>query len=183
MGAVPNPARSAVAFPRRLALLLTLVVGVSALGTGPFGTAAFEAAWAQSGLPLPRFVSLRSAEVNLRTGPGPSYPIEWVYLRRNMPVEVIAEFDNWRKVRDWQGTVGWVHQNLLSGERDVRITGVERVLLSRAEDGMPVARLMPGVIARILRCGPDWCELATDSYRGWLPRQDFWGLYPHETFD
>lgn len=178
-----NPARSAVAFPRRLALLLTFLVGVSALGAAPFDAAPSGPAWAQSGLALPRFVSLRSAEVNLRTGPGPTYPIEWVYVRRNMPVEVIAEFDNWRKIRDWQGTVGWVHQNLLSGERFVRITDAERVLLSRAEDGTPVARLMPGVIARVLRCGPEWCELEAGGYRGWLPRQAFWGLYPHETFD
>lgn len=180
---MPSPARSAAVFPRRLALLLTLLVGVSALGAIPLGTASFGTAWAQSGLPLPRFVSLRSAEVNLRTGPGPTYPIEWVYLRRNMPVEVIAEFDNWRKIRDWQGTVGWVHQNLLSGERYVRITDAERMLLSRAGDGTPVARLMPGVIARILHCGLEWCELETGGHRGWLPRQDFWGLYPHETFD
>src|SRR3546814_9474044 len=76
-------------------------------------------------------------EVNLRTGPGPTYPIEWVYLRRNMPVEIVAEFDNWRKIRDWQGTVGWVHQNLLSGERYARIANAERVLLSRAGDGTP----------------------------------------------
>jgi SH3-like domain-containing protein len=183
VGAVPNPARSAADFPRRLALLLTILVGASALGAASFGTAPFGVARAQSGLPLPRFVSLGSAEVNLRTGPGPTYPIEWVYLRRNMPVEIVAEFDNWRKIRDWQGTVGWVHQNLLSGERYARITNAERVLLSRAGDGTPVARLMPGVIARILRCGPEWCELETGGYRGWLQRQGFWGLYPHETFD
>lgn len=183
---MPNLARSAAVFSRRLALLLTILVGASALGAvGPFGADSgpgMAVAQAQTGLPLPRFVSLRSAEINLRTGPGPTYPIEWVYLRRNMPVEVIAEFDNWRKVRDWQGTVGWVHQNLLSGERFARIIDAERVLLNQAESGAPVARLMPGVIARILRCGPEWCELETGGYRGWLSRDDFWGVYPQETF-
>lgn len=150
---------------------------LAGLGTGTGG------AWAQSGLPLPRFVSLGSNEINLRTGPGGSYPVEWVYQRRNMPVEIVAEFDNWRKVRDWQGTVGWVHQNLLSGERHARITDAERLLLSRPRDGAPVAWLMPGVIARILSCQPEWCELEAGGHRGWLSREEFWGVYPHELFE
>src|SRR4026209_512491 len=70
-----------------------------------------------SGLPLPRFASLRSDEVNVRTGPGPRYPIDWVFKRKAMPVEIVAEYENWRKIRDWQGASGWVHQSLLSGQR------------------------------------------------------------------
>ncbi|HKH69397.1 MAG TPA: SH3 domain-containing protein, partial [Reyranella sp.] len=66
-----------------------------------------------SGLPIPRFASLRSDEVNVRTGPGPRYPIDWVFKRKAMPVEIVAEFENWRKIRDWQGASGWVHQSLL----------------------------------------------------------------------
>ncbi len=182
----PRPLRRRL--PAWMALALaTLVAGaVALLPAAPrlAGPAAGTGnAWAQSGLPLPRFVSLGSNEINLRTGPGGSYPVDWVYQRRNMPVEVIAEFDNWRKVRDWQGTVGWVHQNLLSGERYARITDVERLLLSRPGDGTPVAWLMPGVIARILSCQPDWCELEAGGYRGWLSRDGFWGVYPHEVFD
>lgn len=142
-----------------------------------------EAAAAETGLPLPRFVSLRSAEVNLRTGPGNTYPIDWVYKRRHMPVEVIAEFDNWRKIRDWEGAVGWVHQNLLDGRRYVLITG-ERLLLSRpAPDAPPVARVMAGVIARLLTCQAAWCRLDADGHEGWLPRDGFWGVYAAETFD
>jgi SH3-like domain-containing protein len=139
---------------------------------------------AETGLPLPRFVSLRSAEVNLRTGPGSTYPVDWVYLRRHMPVEVIAEFDNWRKIRDWQGTVGWVHQNLLDGRRYARIAGADRTLLARpAADSPPVALLRQGVVAELLECEPQWCRLEAGGYRGWLPREAFWGAYPHETFD
>src|SRR5919204_606278 len=70
-----------------------------------------------SGLPLPRFASLRSDEVNVRTGPGTRYPVDWVFKRKGMPVEIVAEFENWRKIRDWQGASGWVHQSLLTGKR------------------------------------------------------------------
>src|SRR5690606_25372001 len=103
-----------------------------------------------SGLPLPRFVSFRAEEVNLRTGPGVQYPVDWVYRRRNLPVEVIAEFGTWRKVRDIQGTQGWVHQSLLSSNRFVAITGQTRTLRRRADAQSPaVARVEPGVIAQV----------------------------------
>ncbi len=139
---------------------------------------------AETGLPLPRFVSLRPAEANLRTGPGGTYPVDWVYKRRHMPVEVIAEFDNWRKIRDWQGTVGWIHQNLLDGRRYALIVDGDRVLSSRpAADAPPVALLKPGVIAALLACQPDWCQVEAGGYRGWLTRDAFWGVYPGETFD
>src|SRR5437660_12925684 len=70
-----------------------------------------------SGRPLPRFASLRSDEVNVRTGPGTRYPVDWVFKRKGMPVEIVAEYENWRKIRDWQGASGWVHQSLLTGKR------------------------------------------------------------------
>ena len=112
-----------------------------------------------SGLPLPRFVSLRSDEVNLRTGPGVRYPVDWIYTRREMPVEVIAEFEAWRKIRDWQGTEGWVHQSMLDGGRYALITGAERPLhQDPAPDAAPTAKLMPGVVAQILRCDGVWCR-------------------------
>lgn len=180
-----NPARFSAA-ARALAVLglvLLLVADAAAARQAAAQVEPGQVEPGRTGLPLPRFVSLRSAEVNLRTGPGGTYPIEWVYQRRHMPVEVIAEFDNWRKIRDWQGTVGWVHQNLLDGARYGRIADYERTLSSRPGDGRPVARLQPGVIARIRACVPDWCELEAGGYRGWLRRDAFWGVYPHETFD
>lgn len=163
--------------PRRPALAVLAVFLTGLLGT-PL------AAQGETGLPLPRFVSLRSAEVNLRTGPGGTYPVDWVYRRRHMPMEVVAEFDNWRKIRDWQGTVGWVHQNLLDGRRYARIAGADRVLLDRpAADSPPVALLRQGVVAELLVCEAEWCRLEAGGYRGWLPREAFWGAYPHEIFD
>lgn len=156
---------------RRIALAFALLVALQAGG----------AARAAEDLPLPRFVSLRSGEVNLRTGPGTNYPVDWVMVRKGMPVEVLAEFDIWRKIRDWQGTVGWVHQSLLSGSRTALITGGTRTLLSEPERGRPVAHLEPGVIAKLLECDHAWCRLEAESYRGWLKRDEFFGVYPTET--
>ena len=137
-----------------------------------------------SGLPLPRFVSLRAEEVNMRAGPGVRYPVDWVYKRKNMPVEVIAEFGTWRKVRDIQGTQGWIHQSMLSSNRWVTITGPARTLRRKADSQAPaVARVEPGAMAQVLEC-PDesgWCRLSAGGYDGWLRRVEFWGLYPRET--
>jgi SH3-like domain-containing protein len=139
--------------------------------------------WArdQSGLPVPRYVSLRSNQINLRSGPGMNFPIQWVYQRKHMPVEIIAEFDTWRKIRDWQGTVGWVHQSMLDGSRYVMITGSEQILRQDAsETSQPAARLMPGVIPELLKCDGAWCRLYIEGYKGWLKRDEFYGVYPSE---
>jgi len=146
--------------------------------------AAQTAATAQvgpSGLPLPRFVSLRGAEVNLRTGPGIRYPIDWVYRRRGLPVEVIDEFETWRRIRDYEGTMGWVHQSMLEGRRSVLVLGEQRVLRRTPETSAPgVARLDPGVIARLEGCEAAWCLLKVRGYDGWLRREAVFGLYPGE---
>ena len=132
-------------------------------------------------LPIPRFVTLRAEEANARTGPGTQYPIEWRFMRRGMPVEITGQFGQWRKIRDWQGAEGWVHQSLLSGRRAVVVTGIARVLRRRAvEDSDPVAQVEPGVIGRLLECEPGWCRVELQSYRGWLKRTEFWGVYPGE---
>lgn len=165
--------------PRRLAAsLLPLLLAAGALAPAP-------PAGAESGLPVPRFVSLRSDEINLRTGPGTNYPVDWVYVRRHMPVEIVAEFDTWRKIRDWEGTVGWVHQSLLDGERTGIVVGATRDMLSapRADATRTVARLEPGVIVRLRECRPEWCFVQAEEFEGWLRRDAFWGVYPGETFD
>ena len=130
----------------------------------------------RSGRSLPRFASLRSAEVNVRTGPGVRYPVEWVFKRRSFPIEIVAEFDTWRKVRDWQGTVGWVHRSMLSGRRTVLVTGLVRRLHSEPAGGAKtVARLEPGVVAELLQCEKSWCEIRTAGHSGWLRKGEFWG--------
>jgi SH3-like domain-containing protein len=130
----------------------------------------------------PRFASLRADLVNLRTGPGERYPIEWVYQRKGLPVEVTAEYDVWRKVRDSDGTEGWVHQRMLAAARNVVVKGALRTL--RADpgpDAAAVARAEPGVIAHLLECRGAWCRLEAQGVKGWLQRADVWGVLPNET--
>lgn len=170
-----------------LRLCLTALLLTGAALTLPSGTAGAQSSavparqLAQSGLPLPRFVSLRADEVNLRIGPGIRYPIDWVYRRRGLPVEVIDEFETWRRVRDHDGTTGWVHQSMLTGQRSVLILSEDQVLRSAPEPEAPgVARLEAGVIARLESCPAAWCQLKVEGYAGWLPREAVFGLYPSE---
>jgi SH3-like domain-containing protein len=133
-------------------------------------------------LPIPRYVSLRSDEVNIRTGPGVQYPIEWVFTRRSMPVEVVEQFEHWRKIRDIEGTTGWVHQSMLSGKRFAIVTGEVRGLRRKPEQGSgDAARLEPGVIGQILECQGQFCRIEAGGMKGWLARSEFWGTYPNET--
>jgi SH3-like domain-containing protein len=136
----------------------------------------------RTGLPLPRFVTLRADEVNLRTGPGTRYPIDWVYRRRGLPVEIIDEFDTWRRIRDWQGTEGWVHQSMVQGQRGILVTGKRRTLRRRPQTDAPgVALVDAGVVGTLNRCQAEWCEVTVQSFTGWLPRAAFYGLYPDES--
>lgn len=136
-----------------------------------------------TGLPLPRFAALRSDEVNLRSGPGTRYPIQWVYKRRDLPVEIEREFEVWRLIEDPEGVKGWVHQATLTGRRSFVVTGSERTLRREAkDDSAAVAKLKPGVVGRIRGCQPGagWCQVQVGEYRGWLKRGEFWGSYPGE---
>ena len=139
-----------------------------------------------SGLPLPRFVSLRSDEVNLRTGPGQRYPIDWTYTKKDVPVEIIAEFDVWRKIRDWQGTEGWVHQGMLSGRRTLVVINGSHALRSGDSDlADQVATVEAGVFGRLLHCprNKEFCKVAFGSVEGWLKRDEIWGVYKSEWID
>ncbi len=136
-----------------------------------------------SGLPLPRFASLRSNEVNLRTGPGTRYPIEWVFLKEGLPVEITAEFDVWRRVRDSEGSVGWVHKSNLSGKRSLITTGQAAALRKQpAESAAIKAHVRPGAIGWIASCREAWCEVSFGALEGYMKKEDFWGAYEHETF-
>ena len=137
-----------------------------------------------SGLPIPRFASLRSDEINMRTGPGTRYPIEWVFTKPGIPVEIIAEYEIWRRVRDPQGTEGWMHKSALSGKRMAIVTGGMRDLHDDANlQSAVVAHLESVAVGQLLSCTKDWCKLKFDGTKGYLPKTDFWGAYPAETFD
>jgi len=156
-----------------VAALVALVVAMTAAG-----------AWAQSNRPLPRFVSLRAGEVNVRTGPGVRYPIDWVFQRKGLPIEIITEYDTWRKIRDWEGTEGWVHQSMLSGTRTVLITKETRVLRREPSAAAPaVAHVEAGVVAALKWCEGGWCRIRAAGYEGWLKTADFWGIYPGEKIE
>ena len=134
-----------------------------------------------SGLPIPRFATLKSDEVNVRTGPGPRYPIDWVFKRKGMPVEIVAEYDNFRKIRDWQGASGWVYQGLLTGKRTFIIPSkVANLYKTPATSAPVVAKLEPEVMGEISSCQGDWCRVKVSSVSGWLQRTEIWGVYKSE---
>lgn len=172
---------------RRLRALV-LAAGLAAMAVA---LSVASAARADSGLPIPRFVTVSAGEANLRTGPGGRYPIEWVLVRPQMPVEVIGEFDTWRQIRDWEGVEGWVHQSLLSGRRGMIVLGdrIQDLRSDPEETAAAVARLEPGVIGRLLLCPPPqsprgrWCYCEISGYRGWLPRAVLWGVYADEEIE
>jgi SH3-like domain-containing protein len=132
---------------------------------------------------LPRFAALRSDDVNMRAGPGTRYRIDWVYKRRDLPVEIEREFDVWRWVRDADGIQGWVHQATLMGRRSFIVQKADATLRSEAnETAAAVAILKVGVIGRIRSCdaASDWCNVQAGSYRGYLRREQFWGVLAGE---
>jgi SH3-like domain-containing protein len=139
-----------------------------------------------SGLPVPRFVTLRAEEANMRTGPGEQYPIKWTYRRVGLPVEIVAEYHTWRRVRDWQGTEGWVHGSMLAGRRSFMVIGETRALHTEPNAASPViAELEVKVIGDIETCPPagEWCRVKIEGRKGWLKRSDFYGVYPDEGVD
>jgi SH3-like domain-containing protein len=130
---------------------------------------------------LPRFEVLHADKVNLRAGPGDRYPIEWVYLRKDWPVEVVAQFDHWRRVRDWEGTEGWVHEKMITARREVIVTGsVHGLRQSPDLKAGLIARAEPGVMAKLDECRGDWCRIEAGETTGWVQRSDVWGVYPTE---
>lgn len=138
----------------------------------------------ETNLPIPRFVSLKSSEGNVRRGPSLTHRIDWVFTRRDMPLQVVAEHGNWRRVVDRDGVGGWIHYALLSGVRTVIVESDMVALRSRPEEGgRVVAEAQAGVIARLGKCFPDWCEIAADGADGWVPKTALWGVEPGETRD
>jgi SH3-like domain-containing protein len=140
-----------------------------------------------SGLPVPRFVSLKADKVNVRIGPAKDHEVAWVYSRSALPVEVIAESDNWRRIRDWEGAEGWVYHSLLSGRRTALVAPQSKgkdVLLALhakpdAKSGVS-AKLEGGVLGTVKRCGEGWCRISGEGFDGWIEQQHLFGVYPNE---
>lgn len=167
-----------------LPLLVTVLPAPSRAGEG------------STGLPLPRFASTRSDPINVRVGPGTRYDLAWKYLKPGVPVEIVQEFDTWRKIRDLDGSEGWVHQNLLSGRRAAYVAGPTPdpvPLLAGSNDTAGVRAYLPTHFrVDVDKCDGQWCEVnATDhpengrptTYSGYLKQTELWGVYSNETFD
>jgi SH3-like domain-containing protein len=161
----------------RVFSLVVLLLCIAPLRAG-------DAAGAGPERPLPPFASLRFSEVNLRAGPGDQYPISWVLTRKGMPVEILDRYELWRKVRDWQGSVGWVRDRSLNTNRTVMIVGQERVLRTEPDvTAAAAARAEAGVVARLLSCRGEWCQIEAGGYDGWLQRGEIWGVRPDEVIE
>jgi len=171
------------------ALLGLVFVYPSTVVTTTAAASGQEVARGPSGLPLPRFVSLKSGRVNSRIGPGVNYSVDWLYLKPGLPMEIIQEYDNWRRVRDADGSEGWINQSLLSGRRTAIAAPWQRgketkinLLAKPDQQARTVALLEPGVIGTIKACTGDWCEMTFDGHTGWISQSLVWGAYPGELF-
>jgi SH3-like domain-containing protein len=146
-----------------------------------------QAARGPSGLPLPRFVSLKAEKVNVRRGPSSDHPVAWVFQRKGLPVEIIAEFENWRRIRDSDGEEGWILQSMLAGRRTAVVApwrGDKPLpLYAQEQVGVMVASLSPGVMGDVKRCDGRWCELDVGGYDGYADQAMLWGVYPGESVD
>src|SRR5436189_1120183 len=152
------------------------------------GVLAKDIPFTSSGLPVPRYVSLKSDHVNVRAGPTKDNDVAWVYTRSGLPVEITAEFENWRRVRDSEGSEGWVYHSLLSGRRTAVITMKSKdelaALYDRADPTSSVtARLQAGVVAQVKRCAAGWCHVLGDGFGGWIEQQRLLGVYADEKVD
>ena len=142
-----------------------------------------------SGLPVPRFVSLKTDRVNIRGGPGTDYKILWVFRRAGLPVEVIKEYQGWRQIRDADGSTGWVYGAMLSGRRTALVLpweqsrgtrAIARLYRSDSLSSTVLAELEPGVLASVLNCSGQWCEISINTIRGYVEQKHLWGIYPNE---
>jgi SH3-like domain-containing protein len=141
-----------------------------------------------SGLPIPRFVSLKAEKVNVRRGPSSDHPVAWVFQRKGLPVEIVAEFENWRRVRDSDGEEGWILQNMLAGKRTAVIAPWKQgqavpVHSGPAANAGLVAQMDAGVVAEVSHCDGAWCELTAGGYDGYVEQTQLWGVYPGEKVD
>jgi SH3-like domain-containing protein len=179
-----NPLTMSKNFSRCLGLVIAAVYCVWTAGE----LARAEQKGSASGLPIPRYVSLKSDRVNLREGPSKDHRTTWVFQRAGLPVEITGEFEIWRRVRDSEGAEGWVLHSLLSGRRTVLVApwkkGVDSILYNKASaKAAPVVKLQPNVIASVRGCDGTWCRIAGEGFDGYMAQSDLWGVYPNEKIE
>ena len=172
---------------------LTVVCGaaLSPVLTAPTTAhAAGELTGTVTGLPVPRYVSLKTDQVNLREGPSKEHRTAWVFRRAGLPVEITAEFETWRRIRDAEGAEGWVLHSLLSGRRTALVVPWSKnreeqiALLERADErAQTVAKLNPNVLANVKSCAGSWCRVTVGDIEGFMKQDRLWGVYPNERVD
>jgi SH3-like domain-containing protein len=162
--------------------------GVVGLGAAMLaGMPAADAAQG-TGLPLPRFVSLKASRVNVRIGPSNEHAVKWIFVRAGLPVEIVQEFENWRRIRDSSGAEGWVYHGLLSGRRTALVApwqNAEPTALYASADAAASVRatLSPNVVVQVKECDGRWCEVEGPRFEGFVEQSMLWGVYPDETVD
>lgn len=172
---------------RRLISTLLMAVAMWGASIGD-GFSAKDSPVPTSGLPIPRYVSLKSDHVNVRAGPTKDNDVAWVYTRSGLPVEITAEFENWRRVRDSEGSEGWVYHSLLSGRRTAVVTMKTKDDLAPIYDRADLtsavaAKLQAGVVAQVKKCVGSWCRVIGNGFDGWIEQQRLWGVYADEKVD
>lgn len=181
--------RAAAGMVRKMSCAALTAMLIAMLPAAPAGVRADAAPadgarGAVTSLPLPRYVSLKTDEGNVRRGPSIGHRIDWVFRRRNMPLRVTAEFGNWRRVEDSDGQGGWIHFSLLSGVRTVLVQQDDTALRARPGPRAPVlAKAEAGVVARLGECLPGWCRIGADGVRGWVEKTALWGVEADELRD
>jgi SH3-like domain-containing protein len=166
----------------RLAAAIAVIIGTmggAVEAAGELGTGS------KSGLPVPRFVSLKPDRVNVRGGPTRDHDVTWVYTRAGLPVEITAESENWRRIRDWEGSEGWVYHSMLSGRRTAVVKAKEKdglvPLLAKPDASTEVvANLQSGVLGTVKSCTGKWCRIVGHGFDGWVVQERLWGVYPNE---
>jgi len=161
----------------RAGFLAQICIIFAAMVCGTFGVAQAMETGSETNLPIPRFVSMKAPEGNVRRGPSLSHRIDWVFKHRNMPLQITGEFGHWRRVLDRDGAGGWVHYSLLSGMRTVIVEKDMLPLLMKPDPAAPTnATVEFGVVARLGECKYDWCRITAGGYRGWVPKTALWGV-------
>lgn len=180
-----TPQKSKLRITGRTMTRMMICALVGALALGALAPTAYAAETGPvTNLPLPRFVSMKAAEGNVRRGPSLTHRIDWVFTRRDMPLQITDEYGHWRRVEDREGQGGWVHYSLLSGSRTVIVEHETLNLYQRPDAKSPVVAVLEvDVIARLGKCGPEWCQLRSGGYKGWATKTHLWGVAPDEERD
>lgn len=186
----------AILFPRlaKGAVILSvfaLVTSISATVPAISNVSAQSSTSGKTGLPIPRFVSLKSKRVNMRIGPGKQFKVAWLYLKQGLPIEIIQEYDNWRKVRDPEGNEGWILHSLLSGKRTAIVNpgekdkeaGIANLHQDGTSESAIIARIEPGVVTSVSSCQEEWCQITVEESEGYIEKKYLWGVYPDELIE